>query len=133
MSELKSIMRAIGPELGDIAEDELDEQRVVALLRQATESFEEQNSDLLVQARRPHAPYSAEALSALAKVLSGPEKDVYRVESSKKGNFYRLEVVGPDVNCDCPGFDFRGACKHSRALKEALVEGGSLPEGFERV
>lgn len=133
MSELKSIMRTIGPRLGEIAEDDIDEQSVVALLRQVTESFEAQNSEILIPVRRPHAPYSIEALSALAKVLSGPEKDVYRVESSKKGNFYRLEVVGPDVNCDCPGFDFRGACKHSRALKEALVEGEGLPDGFEQL
>ncbi|MDP6110927.1 MAG: DEAD/DEAH box helicase [Planctomycetota bacterium] len=133
LGELKSIMRTIGPSLGNLPEDEFNEQRVVALLKQATETFEDQNSDLLNQARRQQVPYSAEALSALAKVLSGPEKDIYQVESSKKDKFYRLEVVGPDVICNCPGFDFRGACKHSRALKESLVAGDSLPEGFEPV
>ncbi|MBT5873075.1 MAG: hypothetical protein HOH43_06615, partial [Candidatus Latescibacteria bacterium] len=47
--------------------------------------------------------------------------------------FYTLEVSGADVSCDCPGFEYRGACQHSRDLKDALVAGGDLPDGFEIV
>ena len=45
-----------------------------------------------------------------------------------------LDVDGAgDVICSCPGFEYRGACTHARALKKALAEGTALPEGVERV
>ncbi len=52
------------------------------------------------------------------------EPDRFKVESSsKKGNFYHVNVVQPF--CDCPNFMFReikvhGECKHIKAVKEYI-------------
>lgn len=75
------------------------------------------------------------ALVALAAALSGPQSTQYRVASSSQpGQFYALDVdSGGDVTCKCPGFEYRGACSHSRQLKNVLRTGGDLPEGFEMV
>ena len=74
----------------------------------------------------------ADAILALARVLSGPTTQRYRASSSSKpGAFYVLDVDGGDVTCTCPGFEYRGACTHARTLKPALALGGPLPDGFE--
>ena len=74
---------------------------------------------------------SQEAIEILARVLSGPKIAKYRAESSSRpGAFYELEVDGNDVSCTCRGFQYRGNCQHSRALKAALVKGEDLPKGF---
>ena len=80
--------------------------------------------------QRP-APVSEKAIRALAAVLGGPRRLVYRVASSTDpGLHYRVEVVGTDVLCECKGFSYRGACAHARTLKEALVSGRPLPGRF---
>jgi hypothetical protein len=72
-----------------------------------------------------------EAVEALARVLAGPQVQGYEcTSSSSPGKAYRLEVDGGDVTCSCPGFEYRGACSHSRALKAALTKDGALPSGF---
>jgi hypothetical protein len=76
----------------------------------------------------------AEAILTLARVLSGPTLKRYRAASSSKpGTFYTLDVDGGDVTCDCPGFEYRGACAHARGLKHALATGSALPDGIEAV
>jgi hypothetical protein len=40
------------------------------------------------------------------------------------------EVEEADVTCSCPGFEYRGACRHATDLKRAL-KAGSTPSGFE--
>jgi hypothetical protein len=76
----------------------------------------------------------ADAILALARVLSGPATQRYRASSSSKaGKFYVLDVDGGDVTCTCPGFEYRGACSHARELKAALTSRKSLPDGFEAV
>jgi hypothetical protein len=42
------------------------------------------------------------------------------------------EVEEADVTCYCPGFEYRGACRHATDLKRALTA-GSTPVGFEEV
>ncbi|MBT3345501.1 MAG: hypothetical protein HN404_21060, partial [Gemmatimonadetes bacterium] len=44
---------------------------------------------------------------------------------------YTVDVLGADVTCDCKGFSYRGACTHARTVKEAMVAGTTLPEGYE--
>lgn len=67
-------------------------------------------------------------------MLSDPDKEVYHVESSsQKGKHYVLEMVGPDITCNCTGFEYRGVCTHYRTLKDALVGEKELPEGCRRV
>lgn len=70
-------------------------------------------------------------MAALARVLAGPQTQAYECRSaSSPGKAYRLEVDSGDVTCTCPGFEYRGACSHSRTLKAALAKGDSLPYGF---
>ena len=110
----------------------MDERQVVELLREAEAAFvaAQPAVDKPAQSRLP----SAEAVRVLARVLAGPERALYRVDSSSKpGAFYELEVEGNDISCSCKGFAYRGICQHARALKEALVKGARLPEKFVAV
>ena len=129
MGELRRVMGALEPKMAALAGQEVDEKKVVDLLREAGAAFAAQQPEAGAEARSRQP--SAEAVAVLARVLAGPERTVYRVESaSKAGAFYELEVVGSDVSCSCKGFSYRGVCQHARQLKEALVKGGALPEGY---
>ena len=46
---------------------------------------------------------------------------IWPVKGSK-GNEYSVELHDKGFNCDCPGFTFRGSCKHSQAILKQ-VEG----------
>ena len=46
---------------------------------------------------------------------------VWPVKGSK-GNDYSVELHDKGFDCDCPGFTFRGSCKHSQAILKK-VEG----------
>jgi hypothetical protein len=75
-----------------------------------------------------------EAIASLARVLAGSTAQAYECRSaSSPDKSYRLDVDQGDVTCSCPGFEYRGACSHSRALKSALAKGGALPPGFSVV
>ena len=128
MDELRRVMEVL-PELPTSA---MDEQQVAELLREAGTAFvaEQPAVESETKSRLP----SAEAVRVLARVLAGPKRALYRVDSSSKpGAFYELEVEGNDISCNCKGFSYRGICQHARALKEALVKGEGLPEGFVEV
>jgi SNF2 family DNA or RNA helicase len=43
------------------------------------------------------------------------------------------KALGADITCDCKGFSYRGACNHSRTLKDTLVSGERLPDEYEKV
>jgi hypothetical protein len=36
-------------------------------------------------------------------------------------------VVDADVTCSCPGFEYRGQCRHARDIKAALASGQPVP------
>jgi hypothetical protein len=94
----------------------------------------EQESTDEVKTSEPKLPCSDESIRALARVLSGPKSTGYRVASSSKpGKFYTIEVVGADLACDCPGFEYRGVCQHTRKLKNTLVTGQALPSGYTKM
>ena len=136
MSELRRVMGVLEPKLDKLPADEVDEKKVVELLRDAGTAFVETAAERVPATTLPAASNlpSPEAVSVLARVLAGPDQASYRIESSSKpGEFYELEVDGSDVGCSCKGFSYRGACQHARALKEALVAGGDLPKGFIKV
>ena len=73
---------------------------------------------------------------------SGPDAGIcrdlaaarYRVRSGRKADvFYTLEVDGPDVVCNCPGFEYRGQCRHARDVKAALASGQDVPAPYAEV
>jgi hypothetical protein len=55
-------------------------------------------------------------LFTMDELQSLSEVKLFKVASgSKPGHFYTITQVDGDARCDCPGFNFRGACRH---LKE---------------
>ena len=128
MDELRRVMEVLpAPPTGA-----MDEQQVVELLREAGTAFVA--TQPAVESEAKSRLPSAEAVRVLARVLAGPKRALYRVDSSSKpGAFYELEVERNDISCNCKGFSYRGICQHARALKEALVKGEGLPEGFVEV
>ena len=130
LSELKRMMKAISVESSDFKRIELQD-----MLQKAGDAYLAENASNLKEATKQQIrPYSEEAIRILAQVLSGPERSVYQAESaSQKGKYYTLEVVGSDINCDCPGFTHRGSCRHVRPLKTALVGDKPLPKGYTQV
>jgi SWI/SNF-related matrix-associated actin-dependent regulator 1 of chromatin subfamily A len=129
LSELEALVSKLSPSIEAVeGEDPVDR-----LLREVTRAASEREVPEAVRARDALRQLPAEALMALARVLSGPSVQRYRVASaSRPGSFYEMEVLeGGDVVCSCPGFEYRGSCVHSRVLKKALVEGRPRPSGFE--
>jgi SWI/SNF-related matrix-associated actin-dependent regulator 1 of chromatin subfamily A len=71
------------------------------------------------------------ALETLAKALSGPSVERYRYASaSHPGVEYEITVDGADVACACPGFEYRGQCRHARDVKAAIAAGKPAPAGY---
>jgi SWI/SNF-related matrix-associated actin-dependent regulator of chromatin subfamily A-like protein 1 len=143
--------KAMAPELSGDVLDEL--QRAVRELSSGlTESGDAEGDDLVerllqrarlnLDAGAAHAAgapvRSAEetaalrrALETLARALSSPPVERYRFASaSHSGVEYELTIDGADVTCNCPGFEYRGQCRHARDLKAALAAGQGPPEGY---
>jgi SWI/SNF-related matrix-associated actin-dependent regulator of chromatin subfamily A-like protein 1 len=133
LAELESLVRSLSPNLASLDDAASDEDPVDRLLREAVEAVAARSAPAAGRdARETLRTLPAEAILALARVLSGPSLQRYRVTSSSRpGAFYVLDVDGGDVTCGCPGFEYRGACRHSRTLKAALAAGGSVPAEFE--
>jgi SWIM zinc finger len=70
-------------------------------------------------------------LEALARVLSEPAINRYRIAStSQSGVHYLITADGADVTCSCPGFEYRGQCRHARDVKSALAAGSAEPTAY---
>jgi len=109
-----------------------DEVPISQLLRRASEEFR------ATHRVNPHRPLAtpgarevealARALAALVRVLSGPRARRFRISSaSHKSVDYEIAVVDADVTCSCPGFEYRGQCRHAREIKAALAAGETVP------
>jgi SWI/SNF-related matrix-associated actin-dependent regulator of chromatin subfamily A-like protein 1 len=62
---------------------------------------------------RPRPTLTPEIIEALANALSGPKAQTVEFASSKDpSKKYVVTIVGPDLDCTCPGFEYRGTCKH---------------------
>jgi len=133
ISELESLVGALSPGMASVADRESGEDPVDRLLREAVAAMAAREvPESLRSARDYLRQLPAEAIRALARVLSGPVVQRYRVASSSRpGAFYELDVEGGDVTCSCSGFGYRGSCSHSRELKAARARGGEMPAGFE--
>ena len=78
-------------------------------------------------------PLSREAILALARVLTRPSATVYEIASSSDSSKkYTLTFEASEVTCTCPGFEYRGTCRHARDLKAALVNGQAVPPGYRQ-
>ena len=50
---------------------------------------------------------------------TAPEPDVI-TRMGSKGEVYYITNEGPDYTCTCPGFKFRGSCKHVAEIQQDL-------------
>jgi hypothetical protein len=74
------------------------------------------------------------SLERLVKVLSGTPAKRFRIAStSHKGLEYEIVVADADVTCTCPGFEYRGQCRHARDVKAALAAGHDVPPPYAEV
>ena len=72
-------------------------------------------------------------LRVLAEALSGPRRESWRVVSnSDPNNSYTILRDGTDFSCSCPGFEYRGTCRHERKLRQAL-EREQIPAGYSLI
>ncbi|MEC7842832.1 MAG: DEAD/DEAH box helicase [Candidatus Latescibacterota bacterium] len=135
MTELRRMLEVIGDRFQAIDRPKATEEEILAVLRAAGEAYiAEQAAALDGDRKEELLPVSEQAILALTRVLSGPDRTVFRVASSRDPAVsYTLEVSGADIICTCKGFEYRGNCVHARKLKEASVSGADLPEGFEKI
>jgi SWIM zinc finger len=138
LSELEHILGALSPGLADTTLADLSDDEVHRLLTEAAQGLKSQRpataSTNGAKAPRTDAAFQR-ALEALAAALGGPKTDRYRLASSNRPDVvYDLTVEsGGDVTCSCPGFEYRGPCSHSRALKTVLAKGAAVPDEYRRV
>jgi hypothetical protein len=112
----------------------VDADEIERLLREASDTLRahESRSDEGAGSRRPEdIDTLRRALEALARVLSGPAVNRYRIAStSQSGVDYHITADGADVTCSCPGFEYRGQCRHARDVKSALAAGSAVPTAY---
>ena len=138
LDELQRAIRAVSSELSDAPQSADSEDLIDRLLRRARLDLDLEASrtrDRGVRVRTPdEAAALTRALETLARALSGPSVERYRFAStSHAGVEHELTIDGADVVCSCPGFEYRGQCRHARDLKAALAAGTPAPAGYSKV
>jgi SWI/SNF-related matrix-associated actin-dependent regulator of chromatin subfamily A-like protein 1 len=134
LEELRRALRTITSELTDAGASGQHDAIVDRLLERARQEIDGGPSlEAGVAVRTPEeAAAFRRALEALAKALSGPSVERYRFAStSHPGVEYEITVDGADVVCTCPGFEYRGQCRHARDIKAAVAAGRTVPDGYK--
>jgi SWI/SNF-related matrix-associated actin-dependent regulator 1 of chromatin subfamily A len=138
LDELQHVLHSISARAtvpGSIEDDEV----ITRLLRQASLDFRETHQKAAgrpVPAARSERERQAltRALEGLVKVLSGPSARRFRIAStSHQGLEYEVVAIDADVTCTCPGFEYRGQCRHARDVKAALAAGDPVPAQYAEV
>jgi SWI/SNF-related matrix-associated actin-dependent regulator 1 of chromatin subfamily A len=135
MGELRRMLRRLESRFDALRRGDIDAEELEQVLQAAGEEYlQEQAAQMDAATRDRLVPVSHSAVRALAAVLRGPSRRLFRAVSSRDASkSYTLEVIGADVTCDCRGFEYRGACRHARDLKEALVAGDAIPADVEEI
>jgi SWI/SNF-related matrix-associated actin-dependent regulator of chromatin subfamily A-like protein 1 len=131
LAELEHMVARISARFADGEVPLTDEEWVAALLDEVEKETEPTEREA---STRPAAPaLSREAILALARVLTRPAATVYELASgSDPSKKYILTFEASEVTCTCPGFEYRGTCRHARDLKAALVNGKPVPPGYKQ-
>jgi SWI/SNF-related matrix-associated actin-dependent regulator 1 of chromatin subfamily A len=138
LDELQRALHSLSSGLADVPDGMSDGVAVERLLKQASEEFRASHR---AESPRPTAARSAaeiqafkRALEGLLKVLSGSSSKRFRIAStSHNGLEYEIVVADADVTCTCPGFEYRGQCRHARDVKAALASGQEVPAPYAEI
>jgi SWI/SNF-related matrix-associated actin-dependent regulator 1 of chromatin subfamily A len=138
LDELQRALHSLSAGLADAPGGLADDRLVARLVKEASEEFRARHQ---VDPAAPSGPRSAieaeafqRALERLVKVLSGSPTKRFRIAStSHTGLEYEIVVADADVTCTCPGFEYRGQCRHARDVKAALASGQSVPAPYAEV
>jgi hypothetical protein len=136
--ELQRALHSLSSGLTDPPDGMAGDELVERLLQQASEEFRASHH---VEPRGTTAARSAtemqafkRALQGLLKVLSGSSTRRFRISStSHHGVEHEVVVADADVTCTCPGFEYRGQCRHARDVKTALASGLSIPAQYAEI
>ncbi len=135
LDELQRVLHSISAGAPEVTEHSEDDELIGQLLRRASDEFRlahrtEDGRPANIRGER-ETQALARALEALVKVLSGPSARRFRISSaSHKGVDYEIVAVDADVTCSCPGFEYRGQCRHARDVKAALAAGQPVPTPY---
>jgi SWI/SNF-related matrix-associated actin-dependent regulator 1 of chromatin subfamily A len=135
LDELQRALHAMSPHLADTPRGIEDDEIVQRLLRDASERFRIANP---AASGSTHSAIDLDAfkraLEGLRAVLSGGGSKRYRIaSSSQSGMVYNIVADGTDVTCSCPGFEYRGQCRHARDIKSALAAGKAVPAQYREM
>ncbi len=131
LGELEHMVARISARIADGDVPLTDEEWVAALLDEVEKETGPDGQEAIVKKAAP--PLSREAILALARVLTRPSATVYEIASSSDPKKkYTLTFEASEVTCTCPGFEYRGTCRHARELKAALVNGQTVPQGYKQ-
>jgi SNF2 family DNA or RNA helicase len=119
---------------GGLADDDV----IARLVKEASEQFRGRHQIDPTETAGLRSPIEVEAferaLERLVKVLSGSPSKRFRIAStSHDGLEYEIVVADADVTCSCPGFEYRGQCRHARDVKAALASGQNVPAPYAEV
>jgi SWI/SNF-related matrix-associated actin-dependent regulator 1 of chromatin subfamily A len=137
LDELQHVLHSISAGAtapGSIEDDEV----ITRLLREASQEFRATHRSaagrsVTVRGERERQAL-VRALEGLVKVLSGRPPRRFRIAStSHQGLEYEVVAIDADVTCTCPGFEYRGQCRHARDVKAALAGGGPVPAQYAEV
>jgi SWI/SNF-related matrix-associated actin-dependent regulator 1 of chromatin subfamily A len=135
LGELERALAALSPDLADVDRRTIDGETIERLIREAAARWRAARGPAETAESRAvppeHIACLRKALETLAAVLAGPKPVRFRVvSSSHAGAAYDVTVDGADVTCSCPGFEYRGQCRHAREVKNALTSGAPLPKEY---
>ena len=135
LDELQRVLHSISAGTADATGHGEDDELIGELLRRASDEFRvthrADGSEPVKMRGERETRALARALEALVKALSGPSARRFRISSgSHKGVDYEIVAVDADVTCSCPGFEYRGQCRHARDVKAALAAGQPVPAPY---
>jgi SNF2 family DNA or RNA helicase len=138
MDELRRAVRSVFVGLGDTPDAIEDQDLIDRLVQRARQDVGARDAAQGAPGAPARTPAETEALrhalETLARALTVRPVERYRFAStSHAGVEYELTIDGADVICNCPGFEYRGQCRHARDLKTALAAGLPAPDGYRSV
>ena len=138
LDELQHALHSLAAGLSGAPEAIADDELVARLLKEASDDFRA-NHQRDPQGRAAfRSPSEVQAfkraLEGLLKVLSGSSSRRFHIAStSHEGLQYEIVVADADVTCTCPGFEYRGQCRHARDVKAALASGREVCAPYTEV